>query len=168
MGGVTGNLTYEQLREAFLEALSLSGIGGGGGGLTFPDLVVTGTGAYSIPVGFNGIAKVNTKNGETFSINGAVVLSSDGVTWNTMYSNSPPTTSLARFTRFIGGGTDTVYRRSMCTPSPNLENQFGSESPADTFANATAQEKNNATQIFTLPEGTLITGGRYLVELYAI
>ena len=77
---VGGGLSFEQMVNAFTRALenaSGGGGGGGGGGETFPDAVVTGTGGYVIPAGFNAIVRVQVTNGGGFTINGSSALESN-------------------------------------------------------------------------------------------
>lgn len=75
---VGGGLSFEQMVNAFTRALeNASGGGGGGGSETFPDAVVTGTGGYVIPAGFNAIVRVQVANGGNFTINGSSALESN-------------------------------------------------------------------------------------------
>lgn len=65
--------------KTLLQAILDGDLNGGGGSMPFPSTIVTGTGAYTIPSGFNARVTVNCQNGEQFQVNSAVVLSSQNL-----------------------------------------------------------------------------------------
>lgn len=69
---------FDTYRLAFETALVNQGLSGGGGGSTqtWPDLVISGTGPYVVPAGFNAIVHVTCKGNDVFTINGFEALGS--------------------------------------------------------------------------------------------
>lgn len=196
---VGGGLSIQQMKDAFLLALTEAGDGGGGSGSSVPnpDAIITGTGGYTIPVGFVAKVKANCRNGETFSVNGATVLSSGakeisrilvylGNVGQAAHYYVP--SGYKGFVQF-GIRTETSHHNAVRIWIDNVS--FGPATAIERYydrifigASGThlylidnypqisgyAERGNNTsvTQEFNLKEGSTISGGRYTVELYAI
>lgn len=163
-------ISEKQLQSAMEAALLAAGGGGGGGGLTFPDLIVTGTGGYTIPVGFNAIVKANCENGQTFSVNGAIVLSSTDTTWSTKVASNSLRRASGNPTKY--DGSNAFIGTTQASPLRPLDNFLPNYGTTPNIvavdSNATARTRTSVAQSYSLTEGDTITGGRYLVELYAV
>lgn len=61
---------FTVIKDANEAAIIAAGGGGGDSSLTFPDLVVSGTGPYVIPAGFNAIVRVSCRGSDVFTVNG--------------------------------------------------------------------------------------------------
>ncbi len=197
---VGGGLSIQQMKDAFLLALEEAGDGGGGGGSseTIPDLIVTGTGGYTIPVGFVGKVKANCQNGETFSVNGVTVLSSSSKEIIRISAISYQNANLLSYTvasgykahvnfgRYGVPRTDNYITVDIGRVSNTAQGSLGDYEYAESLKGASGTvfklyddrpqitgyaERNQNTNIeqdYKLKEGTTISGGRYVVELYAI
>lgn len=218
-----GGLSYQQLRDAVLEALNLGGSGGGGGSsVLVPDLIVTGSGpsAYVIPAGFNAIVNV-TQGFEDFNVNGSPIIEASGreedtnitatgsghVNNTTIYTSKNPFEMRVTGTvqcfgsgpgfQISGGGAGIYVGPTLIGSMPSHPTASGiifSYSNLPLLLNETIRTQavvtwvnppaslptfvnsgfgitgptSSASMKMELPEGTTISGGRYVVELFAI
>jgi len=106
-----------------------------------------GTGSYNIPSDRYGVVRVNCKAGESFTIAGTTVLSSNNNTY-TVLSGSPLTASNPY------AGVTALQTHSGNTPAGSA------------FSANTATNNTNVAQTYVVPSGVAINGCRYYVELY--
>lgn len=195
---IGGNPGFEGLHAAFLQALIDSGIGGGGGGggggETFPDAVVTGTGAFVVPVGFNAIVRVECGAGAVFSIGGVNVLTSNHFETVRKIANAPSIVNISCGSNaymisdtFATLGNVEKFADTGISVAPDIpinQNYTTMYTGPGATARGTAtsgavgasvsgvqigQQSTRVSQTFKIPEGTSISGGSArLVELYAI
>lgn len=186
---------------------NIGGGGGGGGGASFPDTIITGSGSYTIPAGFNAVVNV-ISHLDAFTINGYPWFNptplipiaftvpggagSGGNANVTLYTNTGSTTALfiggLIYNRSlqVGGGSATVYVGAWSSgalangpdiPLPDLPVQPGQT--IRIVANSMVLRLSGDVQEFdptaverdgklSVPTGTVINGGSYVVELYAI
>jgi hypothetical protein len=86
---VNSPTSFATIRDANEDAINNAGGGGGGGGeLLVPDFVVSGTGPYVVPAGFNAKVKVSCRVGHTFTVNGFTTLSVPNSQLINLFGNS--------------------------------------------------------------------------------
>ena len=108
-----------------------------------------GTGSYTIPAKRFGVARVNCRATETFSIAGTTVLQANQNSWSTLGSSGLKLSSQSG-----------SYYGSLFT----FNSATSSYMPA--FSSTTAYSVAVVSQTFVVPEGVTINGCRYYVELY--
>jgi len=121
----------------------------GGGGMTAPTSVIATSGSYTVPVGNFAIIKAHSTAGSNLLINGTTVLQTSNLSWSTMRINSSP-------------NTVSYFGQKMGVEPANNGTNLGA-----TFSNSTGYDRPSATQSYTVPEGTVITGNCFkLIEVY--
>jgi hypothetical protein len=139
MGKLNATTNRQELYEAFLQALTDAPSTGGGGSETFPDLVVTGTGGYTIPVGFNAIVRVYSAEGNAFTVNGVTVQSSQNrdisdFSISTGTGNNATTSAPnARLSRFQ------LYSNTSSNSNPTVNGGIISQTEAGTYGSQNGQ-----------------------------
>lgn len=171
--GISINTTYYVI-SATTNTFQLSATVGGA---ALP-LTTNGTGVLSSS--YYAVVHAQVRNGGTFSVNGTVFLTSN--TWNTINSNSSPTTVQWASVGGTNAGKalNIPYAPGESVPSSNSSGQHlstgstsagvsTSQTQADTFSNSTAMTSVNET--FKVPAGTVLVGSgsaSYVIELINI
>jgi len=122
-----------------------------GGGMTAPTSILATTGSYTVPTGNFAIIKAHSTAGSNLLINGTTVLQTSNLSWSNMVSSTSPQT-----------GAFNGQRHMWATNVGSAPTLIGT-----TFSNSTGYDRPSATQSYTVPEGTVITGNCFkLIEVY--
>ena len=123
----------------------------GGGSVTAPTSILATTGSYTVPTGNFAIIKAHSTAGSNLLINGTTVLQTSNLSWSNMVSSTSPQT-----------GAFNGQRHMWATNVGSAPTLIGT-----TFSNSTGYDRPSATQSYTVPEGTVITGNCFkLIEVY--
>lgn len=195
MGKLGGNgINSNELYLAVKQALEDQAGSGGGGGETFPDLIVPNTSNYTIPDGYNAIIKASVFNGGTLRINGVVVLQSVNTAWAAIRQNGNIYTTSG--SPSAGGSYVGTYRRGALNTGSIARVSGGNATDVQggnifsnrgftyvntssdggvpfsaVFTNSTAYTRDSNNGSYKVGPGTVITGSgsrAFLAELYLI
>lgn len=113
-----------------------------------PTGVQVGTGSYTIPTGKYALVSAQALAGDSFLINGTSALSGSVSTWTVFNGNFPNKS---------GGGAD----------STTIAVNSGATGTTGTISfPATARMEVGVTNIYKLPQGTTISGGKWCAQLF--